>query len=96
MSKLAVSAFRASNQVLGRVFPEWTAARAKDVFMRPRRAGRRHWEADVERRAERITQHRESSALSLPRSGQGAGSFSHGLERVVPHVWPPCALLCSS
>ncbi len=53
MSELALQAFRASNQVLGRVFPEWTAARAHNVFMRPRRSGKRKWENDVEARTRR-------------------------------------------
>ena len=83
MGSFALQAFRASNQVLGRVFPNWTAARAQDVFMRPRRSGRRHWEAAVEERAERVRLKTGLSALrwsSKLETARGTVLCIHGWE----------------
>jgi pimeloyl-ACP methyl ester carboxylesterase len=54
---------RSINQVLGRAFPDWTAARAQDLFLRPRRSAKRDWEAEVETRAHRLKLRTGLSAL---------------------------------
>ena len=82
MSSLPLQAFRASNQVLGRVFPEWTAARAQSRFLRPRRASQRAWEVEVEGRAQRGKLRTGLSALnwSDPRNSGLPVLCIHGWE----------------
>lgn len=79
---MTLQAFRASNQVLGRVFPEWTAARAQSRFLRPRRARQRAWEVEVEARARRARLRTGLSALRWcdPAHGGLAVLCIHGWE----------------
>lgn len=54
MTTAALHFLRAQNAVLGRIAPDRAAAAAQDLFLQPRRAAERPWEAEVEASAERF------------------------------------------
>lgn len=60
---------RAQNAILGRVAPKYTAARAKELFTRPRSRDLRPWELEVEAEAQRLRLREGWSALRWPADG---------------------------
>lgn len=82
MAPTALTFVRASNRVLGSLAPRHTANRARDLFMRPRRASARPWEAEVEARAQRFRLDAGYSALRWRPTGAIRGRIfgMHGWE----------------